>query len=155
MHPICAWNLSWGVRQAEQFSIGSLALQCKYQGITKLTPWKRIILKNLKVPQLIKFLTFHGTQRFITIFTRAHHWSLSWARRIHILMINFNIILPPMPGSFKCYHPFRFTNKNFVCISYHFHAYYMPCLFKVALKKYLNTHSYYSVEEFLAFKNDS
>jgi IS1 family transposase len=27
--------------------------------------------------------------------------------------------------------------------------------FKVALKRYLNTHSFYSVEEFLTFKNDS
>jgi len=25
---------------------------------------------------------FHGTRRFITVFTRAHHWSLSWARCI-------------------------------------------------------------------------
>jgi hypothetical protein len=27
--------------------------------------------------------------------------------------------------------------------------------FKVALKRYLNTHSFYSVEEFLTFRNDS
>jgi len=27
--------------------------------------------------------TFCVTQKFITVFTRAHHWSLSWARWIH------------------------------------------------------------------------
>jgi hypothetical protein len=27
--------------------------------------------------------------------------------------------------------------------------------FKVALKRYLNTHSFYSVDEFLMFENDS
>jgi len=27
--------------------------------------------------------------------------------------------------------------------------------FKIALKRYLNTHSFYSVEELLTFKNDS
>jgi len=27
--------------------------------------------------------------------------------------------------------------------------------FKVALKRYLNTHSFYSVDEFVTFKNDS
>jgi hypothetical protein len=28
-------------------------------------------------------------------------------------------------------------------------------MFKVALKRYLNTHCFYSAEEFLTFKNDS
>jgi hypothetical protein len=27
----------------------------------------------------VKFSTFYGTRRSITTFTRAHHWSLSWA----------------------------------------------------------------------------
>jgi hypothetical protein len=34
--------------------------------------------------QLLKnFPAFYGTQRFVTVFTRALHWSLSWARSIH------------------------------------------------------------------------
>jgi len=28
-------------------------------------------------------IPFYGTQVFITVFTRACHWSLSWARCIH------------------------------------------------------------------------
>jgi hypothetical protein len=36
------------------------------------------------VPPLLKnFATFHRTWRFITVFTRALHWPLSWARAIH------------------------------------------------------------------------
>jgi hypothetical protein len=31
---------------------------------------------------LKKFPTFYGTQRFITVSTRASHWSLFWARSI-------------------------------------------------------------------------
>jgi hypothetical protein len=30
-----------------------------------------------------KLATFYGTQRFITVFTGARHWSLSWTRCIH------------------------------------------------------------------------
>jgi hypothetical protein len=37
---------------------------------------RREIIKS-QVTQLIKkFLTFYGTRRFITMFTRARHWSL-------------------------------------------------------------------------------
>jgi len=35
------------------------------------------------VAQLVsKLPTFHGTQRFIIVFTRACHWYLSWVRWI-------------------------------------------------------------------------
>jgi len=46
----------------------------------QLTPWSRV-LEKLVVAQLIKiFRTSYWNQRFITMFTRAHHWSMSWAR---------------------------------------------------------------------------
>jgi hypothetical protein len=38
--------------------------------------------KLLIVRPLKKFPAFYGTQRFITVFTRAIHWYLSWARSI-------------------------------------------------------------------------
>jgi hypothetical protein len=42
-----------------------------------------VFLEKSTVVQLLKnFPTFYGTQRCITIFTRSHHWSLSWARWI-------------------------------------------------------------------------
>jgi hypothetical protein len=51
------------------------------------------------VVQLLKnFSPFYGTRKFITVFTRALHWSLPWARSIqfiHLSRIHFNIIHPP------------------------------------------------------------
>jgi hypothetical protein len=56
---------------------------CFYHSRMLLTPWSTIILKKLTVTQLVKkFPTFYGMKRFITVFTRAHHWSLFWARWI-------------------------------------------------------------------------
>jgi hypothetical protein len=43
-----------------------------------LTPWSRVLLQKLTGSQLIKkFPAFHGTRRFITVFTSARHLSLS------------------------------------------------------------------------------
>jgi len=44
----------------------------------RLTSWKKVILKNLVVAQLDKFLAFWGVQLFI-MFVRVHHRTLSWA----------------------------------------------------------------------------
>jgi hypothetical protein len=49
----------------------------------ELTPWSRFPLEKLRVTQLFKkFPEFYRIQRLITVFTRACHWSLSWARWI-------------------------------------------------------------------------
>jgi hypothetical protein len=46
-----------------------------------LTPWTSILLEKLTGSQLVKKCpVFYGTQRFISIFTSAHHLSLSCAR---------------------------------------------------------------------------
>jgi len=43
-----------------------------------LTPWSSVILDKLTVTQIVKkFPAFYWTPRFITVFTRARHWSLS------------------------------------------------------------------------------
>jgi hypothetical protein len=41
-----------------------------------VSPWRRI-LEKLTVSQLVKFATFYGTRRFITVFTTACPLSLS------------------------------------------------------------------------------
>ena len=47
--------------------------------LSKITPCSRVLLEKLTVPQLVrKFPAFYKTRRFITVFTRAHHFSLSW-----------------------------------------------------------------------------
>jgi hypothetical protein len=49
----------------------------------QLTPWSWALLEKLPVVHPHKnFPTFYGTRRFLTVFTRALHWSLSWARLI-------------------------------------------------------------------------
>jgi len=48
-----------------------------YVGSTELIPWRRLLEKLVK-----KSSGFHGNLWFITVSTRARHWSLSWARWI-------------------------------------------------------------------------
>lgn len=73
---------------------------------TELSPWESN--SNL----LIKFHAFYGTQRFITIFTAACHWSLFWASyptyigSIWILSSSLNLDIPS--GLF----PFSFPLKT-------------------------------------------
>jgi hypothetical protein len=54
--------------------------------------WSWALLEELPTLQLLKnFPIFYGTQRFLTVFTTALHWSLSWATSIQSL--------PPTPVS--------------------------------------------------------
>jgi hypothetical protein len=47
-------------------------------------PWSKVLLENLTTYKPVKkFLTFYGTQTFSSMFTRAHHLPLPWARWIH------------------------------------------------------------------------
>jgi hypothetical protein len=64
-------------------------------------------VKDILSASIIK-LSFHiienpasyGTWRFITMFTRARHWTLSWARWIQLVLTScfFHIILQPVPS---------------------------------------------------------
>jgi hypothetical protein len=54
-----------------------------------LTSWSWDLLEQLPAVQLLKnFPTFYETWRFISTFTRALHWSLSWARSIQLITPN-------------------------------------------------------------------
>lgn len=49
----------------------------------EITSYSRALLENLTVPQLVnKRPILYGTHRFITVFTKVRHLSLSWARPI-------------------------------------------------------------------------
>jgi hypothetical protein len=51
---------------------------CTVQVTAELTIWNIFLFGKLIVTQLVKkFPAFYGTQRFITVFTTACHWSLS------------------------------------------------------------------------------
>jgi hypothetical protein len=53
--------------------------EVQYHACNKLPNlWSRVILEKLIITQLVKkLLAFYGTRRFITVFKRARHWSLS------------------------------------------------------------------------------
>jgi hypothetical protein len=56
---------------------------------TKLTLWSWVPLERPHVVQLLGSLTaFYGTHMFITAFTRAYHFYLSWARPIQSTQSN-------------------------------------------------------------------
>jgi hypothetical protein len=76
------WCLSHFTKNSWYSTVKMLAKPRKGEDITEiltkqLTPWSRV-LEKLTVTQLVKkFPTFYGTQMFITVSTRAYHWSLS------------------------------------------------------------------------------
>jgi hypothetical protein len=77
-------------------------------------------LRSEESAQLVyKFPVSYGTRRFITVFTRARHWSLHTARWIQSTpsncfpKIRFNIILPSKPGSYERLFISGFPTKIF------------------------------------------
>jgi hypothetical protein len=66
----------------------------------ELTAWSWFLLEKPPVTQPLKnFQTFYGTRWFITVFSGAFHWPVSWARSIQSVPLHFislisNLILP-------------------------------------------------------------
>jgi hypothetical protein len=55
----------------------------RWELLAKLTPRSWVFLEKLPVDQLLKNSPIrYGTRTFITVFTSAVHWPLSWARLI-------------------------------------------------------------------------
>jgi hypothetical protein len=85
-----------------------------------------VILDKHTFVQLVnKLPAFCGTRKFITLFTRARHRSLSRARWIQSKP-SHNIILTSKPTSSEM-SLFRLSNQNFARISHLPHVRYMPC----------------------------
>jgi hypothetical protein len=125
------WQATQHVKLNQQ--IHKLIGKCVILPLHNLTPWSRGLLEKLTVLQLVKkFPAFYGTQRFITVFTRASHLSLSWASSIqsrppsHCLNIHFDIILQSAPGSHKWSPSLRSTHQKLVCTSIFPLTCYMP-----------------------------
>jgi len=94
---------------------------------------KEVLLDKLIVTQLIKrFQSFHGTRRFITVFTTFRHWyHLSQMNPYHTLppcfpKIHSNIVFPYTPLSSQWPLLFKFSDQNYAYISHLSHACYMP-----------------------------
>jgi len=66
----------------------------QYMSWRNHTPCSRVLLEKLTGFQTVKkLLEFYRTQKFITVFTSAHHPSLSWASSIQSI--------PPLPTSWR------------------------------------------------------
>jgi hypothetical protein len=121
--------------------LGSHTLWLNNKSTDWLTPWIIILLEKLIVAQSgKKFLAFYGTRRFITVFTTAHHKSLSWARCIqstpfHPIFLRYILILSShlqldLPSCFFRYFSFP---RSFQCI----HSILRRCvIFRTKLDSY-------------------
>jgi hypothetical protein len=97
--------------------------------------WSWTLLEKLPILQQLKnFPAFYGTRRFITAFTRALHWSLSWARSIQSIPSHPNshrsiLILSNPPTSWSSQWSFSFWISHQYHICFHLlpHSCYMPC----------------------------
>jgi hypothetical protein len=57
--------------------------------------WSWALLEKPPIVQPLKnFSAFHGTRKFITVFIRALHWSLSWTRSIQSILTHLRLGLP-------------------------------------------------------------
>ena len=97
--------------------------------------WCRLVKSMEKSPfweanmykLITKFFTFNDNQSFMTMFTTACHWSVSFVpdqsnSRPHIpFKIRFIITLSSKPDSCKTFLSFRFFHQNFINFSF------LPC----------------------------
>jgi hypothetical protein len=99
--------------------------------------WTWALLEKLPIVQLLKnFPAYYGTRRFITVFTRALHWSLFWARSIQsilshsislrsILILSTHLLHVLPSGIFPSGIP---TNLLYAFLSSHFVLHALPIL---------------------------
>jgi hypothetical protein len=79
--------------------------------------WSWDLLEMLSIVQPLKnFPAFYKTRWFITVFTRALHWSLIWARSIqsiksYLSKIHLNIVHPPTSWSSQWSLSFRHSHQ--------------------------------------------
>jgi hypothetical protein len=89
--------------------------------------WSSALLEKLPIVQpLENFPAFYGTRRFTTAFTRALHWSLSWARSIqsppshpipsYLSKIHFNIVHPSTSWSSQWSLSFLISHQYPICV---------------------------------------
>jgi hypothetical protein len=92
----------------------------------QLTPWYWTLLEKPPVAQLLKnFPTFYGTRRFIIVFTRALHWSLSSARSVQSMspqpiFLEIHLTVTLLPTSRSSYWSFSsgFSTKILYAFSF-------------------------------------
>jgi hypothetical protein len=80
-------SLTWPFSFSLTFHFSSLSCSLlSYLIFTHSWSWA-LLEKPPAVQPLKKFPAFYGTRRFITVFTRTLHWSLSWDRSFYLLWL--------------------------------------------------------------------
>jgi hypothetical protein len=95
------------------------------------TPWIIVPLEKIITTRLVKKSPPpYGTRRFITVFTRAPNWSLYWTRWIQSITFQSNYIkfILVLSSHLHLALPFRFSDQNFVCLSYLLSCYILTVL---------------------------
>jgi hypothetical protein len=70
---------------------------------TYLTTWSRVLLWGANSHSVNEFPAFYGTRSFITVFTEARHWTLSWAWWIQFApLIPISFQVPNLMSFFHC-----------------------------------------------------
>jgi hypothetical protein len=95
----------------------------------------RTIIEKLLIVQLLKnFPAFYGSQKFITVFTRALHWSLILIQidSVHTIpfylsKIYFNIVHLPTSWSSQRSYSFWLSHQYPIRIPLVSHSCYMSC----------------------------
>jgi hypothetical protein len=103
------------------------AIRLAYLYIFKLTPWCRVLAENQIVTQLVKkLLMFFCTSRFIIMFSRGCHWTLSWARwnqSIFSHPVSLTLLLCAIFAPFFLkYCNFKVKVQKRKCNKMHFHS---------------------------------
>jgi hypothetical protein len=95
---------------------------------------RRFLLEKLIFAQIVKkYRAFYQTRKSITVFRRARHWTLSWARCIQsrpshhcFSNIHFNIVFPSTRTSSEWSFPLKFSDRHSVWTYNLTHACYRP-----------------------------
>jgi hypothetical protein len=109
-----------------------------YLKTDSLTPWSSLLLEKLLDTQLIRNSAFYGTWMFCSMFLRACHWMLSWARWIQsahththtlyfLTLLQYSYLCLDLPNGLLT-TGFQTKNEYEFLSSY---MYNMPCTFYV------------------------
>jgi len=100
------------------------------------TPRGRDLLKKLTATQLVKKSSaFYGILKFITVFTRACHWSASWGTWIQTtpsrpVSVRFNL---PFSSHLRLGRPTCLFPSGFPTIRYHIYLSWVKMKLKLSL----------------------